>query len=124
MALRKWFGPSKTEVWRQLSEAIGGRFVEGGFCKGDKVEATHAEWIVTLDTFAVSTGKVTIVYTRMRAPYVNPNGFRFNIYRRSVFSDVAKRFGMQDIEIGEEEFDRDFIVKGRMNRRCGRSSPT
>jgi hypothetical protein len=112
MALRKWFGPSKTEVWRQLSEAIGGRFVEGGFMKGDKVEATHGEWIVTLDTFAVSTGKVTVVYTRMRAPYVNPNGFRFNIYRRSVFSDVAKRLGMQDIEIGEDEFDRDFIVKG------------
>jgi hypothetical protein len=25
-----WFGPSKDEVWRQLSEEIGAEFVEGG----------------------------------------------------------------------------------------------
>jgi hypothetical protein len=34
-----WFGPSKDEVWRQLSEEIGGDFVEGGFWKGAKVQA-------------------------------------------------------------------------------------
>jgi hypothetical protein len=79
--------------------------------KHDKVEATHGEWTVTLDTYVVSTGKTVVVFTRMRAPYVNPNGFRFTIYRRGVFSDIAKRFGMQDIEIGDEAFDRDFIVK-------------
>ena len=26
-----WFGPSKDEVWRQLSQEIGAEFVEGGF---------------------------------------------------------------------------------------------
>jgi len=112
MGLRKLFGPSKSEVWRRLSEDIGGRFVEGGFWKGDKVEVTHGEWTLTLDTYAVSTGKATVVFTRMRAPYVNPSGFRFNIYRRGVFTEIAKRFGMQDIEIGDETFDRDFVLKG------------
>ena len=112
MGLRKLFGPSKAEVWRRLSEDIGGRFVEGGFWKGDKVEVTHGEWTLTLDTYAVSTGKATVVFTRMRAPYVNPSGFRFNIYRRGVFTEIAKRFGMQDIEIGDETFDRDFVLKG------------
>jgi hypothetical protein len=111
MARRGLFGPSKKEVWRQLSEEIGAKFVEGGFWKGDKVEVTHGQWTVTLDTFAVSTGKVTIVYTRMRAPYINPNAFRFTIYRRNFCSDIGKWFGMQDIEIGEEAFDRDFIIK-------------
>ena len=48
----------------------------------------------------------------MRAPYVNPSGFRFTVYRRGLFSDIAKRLGMQDIEIGDAEFDRDFIIKG------------
>jgi hypothetical protein len=110
--LRGWFGPSKKEIWRQLSEETNARFVEGGVWKSDKVEATHGEWTVTLDTYAVSTGKVTIIYTRMRAPYVNPDGFRFNIYRRGFFSGVGKMLGMQDIEIGLEEFDNDFIIKG------------
>ena len=110
--LRGVFGPSRKAIWRQLSDQIGARYVEGGFWKGDKVEATHGEWIVTLDTYAVSTGKVTVVYTRMRAPYVNPDGFRFTIYRRGLFSDIGKWFGMQDVEIGDETFDRDFIIKG------------
>ena len=70
------------------------------------------QWIVTLDTYAVSTGKAVIVFTRMRAPYVNPDGFRFTIYRRGFFSGLGKRLGMQDIEVGFEEFDNEFIIKG------------
>jgi hypothetical protein len=105
------FGPSRKEIWRQLSEEISARYVKGTFWKGDKVQATHDEWIVTLDTYAVSTGKVVIIFTRMRAPYVNPGGFRFTVHRKGVFSGLAKKLGMQDIEIGDEEFDRDFIIK-------------
>jgi len=110
--LRKLFGPSKQEIWRQVCAEIGADYVQGGFWKGDKVQATHAEWTITLDTFAVSTGKVTIVYTRLRAPYVNPDHFRFTIYRRGLFSDIAKWLGMQDIAVGHSDFDRDFIIKG------------
>jgi hypothetical protein len=111
-AFRRMFGPSQREIWRQLSEQMNGRFVEGGFAKVDKVEVTHGEWTVTLDTFAVHTGKVVIVFTRMRAPYVNPDGFRFRVYRRGVFSDIGKALGMQDVEVGQPGFDEDFIIKG------------
>ena len=45
-------------------------------------------------------------------PYVNPEGFRFTIYRKSVFSGLGKLLGMQDIEIGDPEFDEAFIIKG------------
>ena len=48
----------------------------------------------------------------MRAPYVNPEGFRFTIYRKSLFSDLGKLLGMQDIEVGDPEFDEAFIIKG------------
>ena len=109
--MKNWFGPSRKEVWRQLSEQVGASYVDGGFWKGDKVKVTHGEWTLTLDTFAVSTGKVTIVYTRMRAPYVNPDGFRFTIYRRGMFTGIAKWLGMQDLEIGDERFDHDFVIK-------------
>jgi hypothetical protein len=67
---------------------------------------------LTLDTYAVSTGKSVVVFTRMRAPYVNPDGFRFTIYRKGVFSELAKRLGMQDVSVGDEAFDKDFIIKG------------
>jgi hypothetical protein len=110
--LRKMFGPSRKEIWRQLSARIGAHHVEGDWWKTDKVEVKHGPWTVTLDTYVVSTGKATITYTRMRAPYVNPDGFRFTIYRRGFFSDIAKRFGMQDVEVGDAAFDEAFIIKG------------
>jgi hypothetical protein len=111
VGMRQWFGPSKAEIWRQLSDAIGGQYVEARFLKGDRVEATHKEWTVTLDSYVVPAGKAHIPCTRMRAAFRNPGGFRFTVYRKSIFSAVAKVLGMQDIEVGDDAFDRDFIVK-------------
>ena len=48
----------------------------------------------------------------MRAPYVNPDGFHFNIYRKGIFSDIGKWMGMQDVTVGYPDFDEDFIIKG------------
>ncbi|MCI0388167.1 MAG: DUF3137 domain-containing protein [Acidobacteria bacterium] len=110
--LKDLFGPSKDEVWRQLSQEISADFIVGGFWRGSKVQATVKEWTVTLDTFTVSTGKTNIPYTRMRAPYVNKDGFRFKIYRKGFFSELGKLLGMQDIEVGYPEFDNEFIIQG------------
>ncbi len=110
--LREIFGPSKKEIWKSLSEQIGSQFVEGGFFSADKVVARVKDWTVTLDTYTVSTGKSSNTYTRMRAPYVNKDGFSFKIYRKGIFSGLGKALGGQDVEVGFPEFDEDFIIKG------------
>jgi hypothetical protein len=110
--LRTWFGPSRKEIWQQFCAQTGSNFVEGGFWKSDKVEAAHNQWTVTLDLYVVSTGKSSVTYTRMRAPYVNPDSFRFTIYRKGIFTEIGKWFGMQDVTVGYEDFDRDFVIKG------------
>ncbi len=115
--LRKVFGPSKQEIWQQLSREVGGRYVNGGFWKGDKVQAAHGEWTITLDTYTVSTGKSSCTYTRMRAPYLNKDSFRFTIHRRGFFSDLGKWLGMQDVEVGHAQFDRDFVIQGNNERK-------
>lgn len=112
MGPRSWFGPRKKEVWQELSREIGGNYVESSFLKGDKVVAKAKDWTVTLDIYTVSTGKTHHHYTRFRAPYVNRDGFRFNVYRKSIFSGLGKLLGMQDVDIGAPEFDDDFVVKG------------
>jgi hypothetical protein len=53
-----------------------------------------------------------VTFTRMRAPYVNRDGFRFKISRKSVFSGLGKMFGMQDVEIGDPAFDEAFVIQG------------
>lgn len=109
--LRSLFGPSKAEVWRELSRQISADYVDGGFWKGQKVAATSGPWTVTLDTYTVSTGKSSVTFTRMRAPYVNRDGFRFQIYRAGIFTALGVMLGMQDIKIGDAGFDRQFVVK-------------
>jgi hypothetical protein len=110
--LQGLFGPSKAEIWQQFCAETGGRYIPDSFWKTGKAQATHGKWTITLDTHTVSTGKTTITYTRMRAPYLNPSGFAFTVYRKGIFSDLGKWMGMQDVEIGHPEFDEQFIIKG------------
>ena len=118
--LRKVFGPSRKEIWRQFCAQTGSTYVPGGFAKTDKIEATHGPWTVTLDTFVVSSGKSAVIFTRMRAPYVNPDGFRFTVYRKGIFTEIGKWLGMQDLTIGHDEFDRDFVIKGNDEQKLRR----
>lgn len=110
--LRGVFGPNQEEIWNQFAGEIGADFVNEGFWKGKKVVARFENWVVTLDTYTQSTGKTSTTYTRIRAPYINKDGFNFKIYKSGWFSDIGRTFGMQDVEIGYPEFDDKFIIKG------------
>ncbi len=110
--LRNIFGPSQEEIWSQFANEIGADFVNEGIWKAKKVVARFENWVVTLDTYTQSSGKTSTTYTRIRAPYVNKDGFNFKIYKSGWFSDIGKTFGMQDVEIGYPEFDEKFIIKG------------
>jgi len=105
-------GKSKKEVWKQLSEEINANYIEGSLFKGSRIEYTHKKWIIYLDTYTVSTGKSSITYTRMRAPFINIKKLHIKIYRKGVVSNIGKVLGMQDIEIGYDYFDNDYIIKG------------
>lgn len=135
--LRKIFGPNKDELWKKLSEEIGAEYIAEGTFKQGAIKAQVRNWTITIDTYTVSTGKSSVTFTRLRAPYINRDGFRFEIYRKNFLSDMGKLFGMQDVEVGAPqfddlkplfgvdsylnrkdveagypEFDRDFIIKG------------
>lgn len=109
---RRLFGPSREEVWKQLAAEIGATYTEGSLWSGDRVRARVDEWTITLDSETTLVGSVPISYTRLRAPYVNADGFRFTLYRKGLFSGLGKLLGMQDIEVGEPLFDEHFIIKG------------
>src|SRR5262245_60089944 len=51
--MRRMFGPSKKELWTKLSEELHGRFVASRWGNGDKVQVTHHDWTLTLDTYVV-----------------------------------------------------------------------
>lgn len=102
----------KQNNWRHLCTKIGAELVEGGLLRGARVRARLGPWHVILDTFTVYDRYSSTTYTRMRAPYVSPDGFRFTICRKGFWSALGKMLGMQDIEVGDPDFDDAFIVKG------------
>jgi len=111
--LKKIFPQSEGVPWRQLCDEIGAEFIQGGFWKSDKAVKKGKQWTITLDTYSESQGQGgSTTYTRMMAPYVNKDGFRFKIDRKSIFKRLGMVFGMPDIEVGDPDFDRDFIIKG------------
>lgn len=74
--------------------------------------AKHENWLLTLDVIYVPVGKALIPVTRMRAPFKSIHGFRFTVYNQGFLQEIGKLFGMQDIETGDQEFDRSFVLKG------------
>ncbi len=114
--LSSLFGPSKEEIWSQVANEINGDFIDGGFWKRDKLVYQHKEWELVLDTYTRSSGtgknRSTKTYTRLRAPFINKDGLYFKLYREGLFSSIGKFLGSQDIVIGDNFFDDEFIIKG------------
>lgn len=100
-------------TWRAVAEDLGGRF-EGPSGpwyrrRGTSVEATVDGVPVRLDSYRVSTGSATIVYTRAAAP--GPAGHRFRSTRRHALSWIPLAFGGQDVSVGDHAYDARFVVK-------------
>ncbi|MBK8101291.1 MAG: DUF3137 domain-containing protein [Planctomycetes bacterium] len=106
-----WFSDHRKDVWQKLAGELGGRFTAGTWRQGMRVDVEHGAWTVTLDAFVVMAGKVPVPFTRLRAPFLNKEHWRLKIYRSGLFSEIGKFFGMQDLEVGSVQFDRDFVIK-------------
>jgi len=100
------FGPNREEIWRQLANELDATYIDASFWERRKIQAAHGGWLITLEEH----GKHH--HARMRAPFLNPGGFRFTVYRKGVFTELGKYLGMQDVEVGHADFDRDFVIKG------------
>jgi hypothetical protein len=107
------FGPSKAEIaWREFADEIEGEYFKKGTFGSPKISARLGKWKVLIDTYTVSNGKSSTTYTRVTSDILLTEDFKFRIYKKSIFSGLGKAFGMEDIEIGEQYFDEQYIIKG------------
>ena len=107
-----WFGPSKDEVWRQLSQEMGAEFIDGGFWKGSKVQVHVKPWTITLDTYSESTRRIVCYLYPDACPVRQPRGLPIYDLPEGHIQRSGKLLGMQDIEVGDPDFDEAFIIKG------------
>ena len=100
------------DAWKQLAAEIGGEYRKGSFLRSSKVQVHVRTWIVTLDSYSISSGDSSTTYTRIRAPFQNTAGLQLRITRKSLTSKLDKALGAKEIPIGDPDIDRDFVVKG------------
>ena len=108
---KKIFGPTKAEVWAEFATDMGGEIGVGGFWGEKHVKFRYKNWVLVLDTFTRSHGKTHAVYTRLRVPFRSNSQLRAKVYHEHFFFPVSKFFGAQDIQLGDKEFDKKFVVK-------------
>ncbi|MEM6724336.1 MAG: hypothetical protein AAF598_09880 [Bacteroidota bacterium] len=62
--------------------------------------------------YTKGSGKHQKTYTSFRLQTHNPKGYTLKLSKEGFFSKVGKRFGMQDIQVGDAEFDPLYIIQG------------
>jgi len=105
---RSRFGMVKDAVWGRLEKGLADKLSDPNLLKESRIELNINDWTITLDAYTFN-GKES---SRIRAPFVNNDSFKFKIFRKGFFTSLMKLIGMQDIEVGHPEFDREFIIQG------------
>jgi hypothetical protein len=113
---------ARDNAWQDFAAGVGAQFVPGGLFGSSKVLVPVGSTTVTLDSYSVSTGDdSTISYTRIRAPFHRPDNFQFTLYRRGLLSGTLDRLlGARDIRMGDDDFDRRFLVQATDDRKVRR----
>jgi hypothetical protein len=111
MSTRNRFQHHEEEVWRKLSEELGGVFKNEDGWRHDEVKIQDGDWTVTLSFVGHRGARLDAIYTCFRAPYVNSDKFRFELYRQELAHGLGKLLGAQDVQIGDKTVDKMFMIK-------------
>ena len=105
---------AQQKAWGELAARTGLTFEPGGFFGPvPRVTGAYRSHSLTLDTFTRGSGKHRHTYTRIVLFVNNQANVYLALYQEGVFSKIGKFFGMQDIQVGDEEVDRKFIIKSK-----------
>lgn len=99
---------NKNKDIEDIAREIGGEYIQPSILGSDKLLYDYKKWRMKLDFYADGEGGPNL---RIRVPFKSLSEFNCYIYREGLFSMIGKTFGMQDIIIGDHEFDRQFIIK-------------
>lgn len=108
----------RREAYRQVAERLGGELLEGKRSGQDRVMVPRGPWKLWLDTYTVSTGQVTVIYTRVRAYFRGWRELTVTVRGRNWLDRLLARvgFGRKRLPLDPRLRERR-VVKGRPERR-------
>ncbi len=95
----------------EFAEERKGTFDDGQKLFVMRVPVEGKPWSITFHMQEKGGGTVSDNSSAF-LPFKSTIPFSFDIHNRSLAGDVGKVFGGQDIVVGEDEFDREHIIKG------------
>ena len=99
------------EAWRRVASQLGlGIEVRSGFSR-PTISGTLNGLPVKIDTFTQRSGNNSTTYTRYQVRYPSA-GFDFELKKQGGLSTfIGKVFGIQDVAVGDANFDASFKIK-------------
>jgi hypothetical protein len=101
---------SVQDAWEQAAASLGLRATRGNFVTRPRMEGSIGPYRVEIDTYTERSGDSSNVYTRYRVWY-DSLGLGLRLTPQHALHRIARFFGAQDVEVGDEEFDDAFVIK-------------
>lgn len=98
--------------WSKAAQQMGLRFNPGGFLERPTITGFKSEHQIEVSMFSKRSGKHTRIYTRFRVYYPYAFGMGLHIYQEGFFTQIAKFFGGQDMQVGDRVFDEIMRIQG------------
>jgi hypothetical protein len=103
-------------ICRKFSLENNGEFVEGKYGNLDGVELKYKHHTIIIDRYyyigQVGHRTYDTELTRVRLEFKSPDELRFSLTKQGFLEQLGKLFGLQDIQVGDEVFDKRFLIKG------------
>lgn len=99
-------------VWMELADEAKGEFIDGPHVVTVRVPVPDKPWTITFKMHEHGIGKGAKQQTIVSVPYKAARDFGFAIRNKNWIEEAAKAFGLQDIVVGDEEFDPEYIIQG------------
>lgn len=102
----------RREAYRRVAERFDGELLEGKRDSMDRVVIPRGPWRIWLDTYTVSTGQVTVTYTRARAYFLGRRELRIKLRRRNWFDRLLGGLGFGRLPPVDPRLNEAYVIKG------------
>lgn len=113
IAVAYWSRQRHNRAWEDFATRTGLAFEPGRFLGAPRVSGAYRGHPLLVDTYTVHHGKSSTTYARIALGLNRPTGLSLTLYNEGVFASLGKILGGQDIQTGDAELDRRFIIKGQ-----------
>jgi len=112
-----WMGFSKkksfSETLQSVSSELNLKYHPGSWSRQPFAEGVYGGRRVKIEAYTCRSGENSSIKTRIIVEHNGKATAEMMLYKEGVLTKIGKALGMQDIQLGNTEFDEKFLVKGK-----------